>query len=338
MTSGTAQRWVEGPGLQRSGWRGFAVCGALVTLAFAWPLWDLGRFALRSDLFSHVLLIPLISGYLIWKRLGSVSLPQSARSVWAALPGAIGLALLVWYWTGLRARGPLPTVDYLSLMTTAYLGLMLACALGCLGTGIVRALCFPIAFLAFMIPWPTAMIDAVEIGLQYASAEAAAVLLAVSGTPFVRDGKVFDLPGITLQVAQECSGIRSSYVLLITAVLGGHVLLRTGWRRWVLALAVIPLGIVRNGFRILTISMLCVHVSPEMIDSPIHRRGGPVFFVLSLIPFFLLLLWLRKTERPRKAEGPQAPPPVGQQRPPCSRSGEPPQSMRAAASPPTCPA
>ncbi|HOA61638.1 MAG: exosortase [Verrucomicrobia bacterium] len=346
MTSGTAQRRVgpacrslgagRGHGLQSGGWRGFAVCGALVTLAFAWPLWDLGRFALRSDLFSHVFVIPLISGYLIWKRLDSASLPQSTRSAWAFVPAAFSLFLLALYWTVLRSRGPLPQVDVLSLMTAAYLGLMLACALGCLGTGIVRALCFPITFLAFMIPWPTAMIDAVEIGLQHASAEAAAVLLAMSGTPFVRDGKVFDLPGITLQVAQECSGIRSSYVLSITAVLGGYVLLRTGWRRWVLALAVIPLGIVRNGFRILTISMLCVHVSPEMIDSPIHRRGGPVFFVLSLIPFFLLLLWLRKTERRRKAEGPDASPPIGQQQPPCSRSGETPYSMRAAASLPTC--
>jgi hypothetical protein len=33
-----------------------------------------------------------------------------------------------------------------------------------------------------------------------------------------------------------------------------------------------------------------------MINSPIHRKGGPIFFVLSLIPFFALLLLLRKTE------------------------------------------
>jgi hypothetical protein len=33
-----------------------------------------------------------------------------------------------------------------------------------------------------------------------------------------------------------------------------------------------------------------------MIHSWIHRQGGPVFFALSLIPFFLVLIWLRKTE------------------------------------------
>jgi len=34
-----------------------------------------------------------------------------------------------------------------------------------------------------------------------------------------------------------------------------------------------------------------------MIDSPIHHSGGPLFFVLSLVPFFLLLIWLRRSER-----------------------------------------
>lgn len=34
-----------------------------------------------------------------------------------------------------------------------------------------------------------------------------------------------------------------------------------------------------------------------MIDSSIHHRGGPIFFALSLIPLFLLLVWLRRQER-----------------------------------------
>mgnify|MGYP003908365983 CR=1 FL=1 len=36
-----------------------------------------------------------------------------------------------------------------------------------------------------------------------------------------RDGLVFKLPGIEMQVAQECSGIRSSLVLFITGLVAG---------------------------------------------------------------------------------------------------------------------
>jgi exosortase/archaeosortase family protein len=121
--------------------------------------------------------------------------------------------------------------------------------------------------------------------------------------PFLRAGAVFQLPNITIEVAQECSGIRSSWVLLMTSILAANLFLKTSWRRFALVAFVIPLAILRNGFRILVIGLLCVNVGPQMIHSVIHRRGGPVFFVLSLIPLFLLLWWLRKGEiRVRPAE------------------------------------
>jgi exosortase/archaeosortase family protein len=121
-------------------------------------------------------------------------------------------------------------------------------------------------------------------------------LFSISGMTFHREGLVFELPGISLQVAQECSGIRSSLVLFITSLLAGHMFLKSPWRRTALTFFVIPLAIIRNGFRIVTIGWLCVRVDPAMIDSWIHRQGGPVFFALSLIPFFLLLFWLRRGE------------------------------------------
>jgi exosortase/archaeosortase family protein len=86
-------------------------------------------------------------------------------------------------------------------------------------------------------------------------------------------------------------------VLFIAGLLASHLFLRTRWRRVVLVAFVIPLGILRNGFRILVIGLLCVYVGPHMIDSMIHRRGGPLFFALSLVPLFLLLWWLRRQEQ-----------------------------------------
>jgi exosortase C (VPDSG-CTERM-specific) len=173
-----------------------------------------------------------------------------------------------------------------------------------LGGRLLRAHLFAVVFLIFLVPLPTAWENAIEIFFQYTSAEAAALLFAVTGSSVFRDGLVFQLPGITIQVAQECSGIRSSLVLFITSLVAGHMFLQSPWRRAALTLVVIPLAIVRNGFRIYTIGWLCVHVSPTMIDSAIHRHGGPLFFALSLIPFFLLLLWLRWSERRLRSSTP----------------------------------
>ena len=119
-----------------------------------------------------------------------------------------------------------------------------------------------------MVPLPDAAVDWLEKASTLASAEAAALFFAVAGTPLVRQGTLFELPGIVLRVAQECSGIHSSWVLFITSLVASHLFLRTRWRRIVLVAFVIPLGILRNGFRILVIGLLCVNVGPHMIE---HR-------------------------------------------------------------------
>ena len=136
-----------------------------------------------------------------------------------------------------------------------------------------------------------------ETASKLASAEMAALLFSIAGTPVLRDGNVFQLPGIIIEVAQECSGIRSSWVLFITSLMASYLFLKTPWRRAVLVSLVIPLAILRNGLRILTIGVLCVQFGPQMINSVIHHRGGPLFFALSLIPLFLVLWWLRKEEK-----------------------------------------
>jgi exosortase/archaeosortase family protein len=86
-------------------------------------------------------------------------------------------------------------------------------------------------------------------------------------------------------------------VLFITSLVASHLFLKSPWRRIILVAFVIPLGIVRNAFRILVIGLLCVHIGPHMIDSMIHHQGGPVFFVLSLVPLTLFMAWLRRPEQ-----------------------------------------
>jgi len=88
--------------------------------------------------------------------------------------------------------------------------------------------------------------------------------------------------------------------LLIVSLIAGYLFLSSPGNRAMIVLVAIPLGILRNGFRIFVIAMLCVHVGPEMIHSPLHHQGGPVFFILSLVPLFLLLVSLRRFERAKE--------------------------------------
>jgi exosortase C (VPDSG-CTERM-specific) len=271
----------------------------ILSVLFWRPLLDLAKYAAKEELYSHVLLVPVISIYLAWvsRQEWLTTLKSSLPSIRSGLfPAILGFAALGAYF--LFGRG-WRLNDYLSIMTAAYVCFVAAGAVSCLGRDVSRQLIFPLCFLVFMIPFPSFIEHAIEMFFQYASATAVHIMFSMTGTPFVRDGLSFQLPGIVLRVAQECSGIRSTLVLFITALVAGRLFLRTSSRKVLLVLFVIPLAIVRNGFRILTIGMLCVYVDTAMIYSWIHRRGGPVFFAFSLLPFFGLLIWLWKQERNR---------------------------------------
>jgi exosortase C (VPDSG-CTERM-specific) len=277
--------------------RSFVWATVVLALCFAVPLYDLTRFAAGSELYSYILLIPFISLYLVW--LKRHNLPPASKPARGIAAGffTVGTVALFAYWLVLRPRLKLMVDDYLALMMISFLLFFFGVCGLFWGRNILRALVFPLGFLVFMVPIPAVAISGIDSFLQYGSAAVAQGFFRLSGTPFLQDGLVFQLPDITIQIAPECSGIHSSLVLFITSLLASHLFLRTPWKRAVLVLVVIPLAILRNGFRVFTIGELCIHIGPQMINSPIHRKGGPIFFVLSLIPLFILLVMLQKSER-----------------------------------------
>jgi len=283
---------------------GYVACIVLLTLLFIQPLTRLMLYAASSDLHSHIPLVPLVAGYLLYSQRGSLPVPGGRSISGTALHGGIGLGALA---AGIWWRDGLSVNDHLALMALAFVSFVAAGGFLFLGSKWMAAAAFPVAFLLFMVPLPDAAVAWFQRASALASAEAAALYFAIARTTLVRHGTVFELPGIVIEVAKECSGIHSSWALFITSLLASHLFLRNPWRRIVLVAFVIPLGILRNGFRILVIGLLCVHVGPHMIDSIIHRRGGPLFFALSLVPLFLLLWWLRRGEHRVASPGAEAP-------------------------------
>ena len=268
----------------------------LLVLGFWEPGIALVRLAAGSELHSHILLVPFISTFLVYSQRKHMPVGQIAASGGGLVALLAGMAA----WAagrGLhRHLSRLSENDFLALMALSFVCFLVAGGFFLLGPKWMRAAAFPAAFLMFMIPLPDGAVEWLKTSSMLASADAANLFFNLSGTPVMRYGTVFMLPGIVIKVAEECSGIRSSLVLVITGLLAAHMFLKTPWRRAVLVAVVIPLGILRNGFRILVIGMLCVEMGPDMIHSPIHHHGGPLFFVLSLVPFFLLLWWLRRGE------------------------------------------
>jgi exosortase len=184
--------------------------------------------------------------------------------------------------------------DYTSLMTFQVI---------CFGQGVIflfgtqafRMAIFPL-FLVFMIQSQLLMEKTISV-LLAGSTAATHILFNFTGIPFLKEGSVFHLPGMSIQVAKECSGIRSSLGLFITGILAGHLFLRTGWKKFILILFIYPITVLKNGIRIVTLSSLAVYVDERFItQSFLHRSGGFLFYIPALFLLGIVLWWLRKTE------------------------------------------
>jgi exosortase C (VPDSG-CTERM-specific) len=277
--------------------RAFVILACIVTIAFALPLWQLLRFAMTDGLQSYILGIPFICLFLIRFAVERSALNGTPSSLPAVLVAGLGCLALVAFFA--VNHSTTRSNWSLTLSTLSFLCFLLAGALATLGWSTLRPHWFAISFLLFLIPLPVPVTNFFTSALQHATAEVAELTFQLIGMPAFRQGLAFQLPGMTILVAEECSGIRSTLVLLITSLLASHLFLRTCWKKAFLVVLIFPLGVFRNALRITVISWLTVNVDREVVNSALHHRGGPLFFAVSLIPLFGMLLWFRRTDLKR---------------------------------------
>jgi len=141
------------------------------------------------------------------------------------------------------------------------------------------------------------LLDPIVTALQRGSAEVSYAFFRLVGVPVFRNGFLFSIPGLTIEVARECSGIRSSLSLLLTMLVAGHLFLKKGWNKFFLCLAVVPVTIFKNGVRIVSLTLLGVYVDRRILESELHRNGGVLFFALALALLGGVLWLLRRRER-----------------------------------------
>jgi exosortase len=213
--------------------------------------------------------------------------------------GAFGVTL--YYIVNERASF-LSQADKLSLSTFAIVLVWIAGFVLCYGLRTASAALFPLTFLLLMIPLPHALLDTAVIALQKGSASMTGVLLRLIGLPAFRQGFIFSLPGVDIEIGEACSGIRSSIALLLTSLLAGYVFLRSGWRKVALILFTFPLVIFKNAVRIVTLAWLSLYVNRAFLYGNLHHRGGLAFSIPDFAILVGFLFMLRRSETRSKGE------------------------------------
>jgi len=253
----------------------------------------LAKSSFGSGIYPYTITIPLMSACLIYLERSRIFARMRSNIGIGVSLSLVALSLylfLEWHAVGLTPTNALP------LVILSFVLLWVGVFVACYGTHALRAAGFQVAILLLMVPLPQALLERLIFFLRGCSAQAAAVILKVFGVPVFQNGSRLSLPGIDVEVAEECSGIRSGLALLITGLLMGHLFLRSPWRRFCLVLAILPVTIYKNGLRIVTIYLLTVHSSMESLTLWVHHYGGIPFSFLGLSIMACLVISLRKFE------------------------------------------
>lgn len=255
----------------------FFVTWPLSLVALWRPLSVVISLSLADYRYSHVILIPPIAAFLIyWKRRSIFHAPRFCPRLGTPL-AAIGIVLLYF---GRPSTLNSETGVFVSAL--AIVVVWIACFLLSYGPQSFKAALFPLLFLLLFVPVPGSALDLIITGLQRGSAEMTQILYKTLGMPAFRQGFVFSLPGLTIEIAKECSSIRSGIALFVTGLLAGYAYIRSPWRRAFLSVLTIPIAMFTNAVRIVILSWLAVHVDSGYLEGNLHHRGGALFSLISV--------------------------------------------------------
>lgn len=265
---------------------------------FLQPVIHLIRYSLSDENASHLILVPFIAAWILFLErdqiFSSPSSDYASAGVFVCLSALAGFFAL--FFTSSWSQ-----VNQLSLYIAALVCSWIAGFSLFFGRPALRAGRFSLTLLFLTVPIPDFLLDNIIYFLQRGSTEITALLFDLTGVPVLRDGFVFHLPRANIEVARECSGIRSSLALLILALVVAHFYLRRFWRQAVFIAVGLLVMIVKNGVRIVTLTLLASYVDPGFLYGRLHREGGAVFFLLGLA-LLIPVLWLLQRSETRTGE------------------------------------
>ena len=238
--------------------------GALSSLVSQWA---------SDDDYSHGFFVIPLAAFFAWER-------RAALARAAIRPGVEGLLLL-----GVSLFAFVAGIlgAELFLTRSSLIGVLAGTVLFVWGREHFRILLFPLAFLLFMIPLPAIVFNQIAFPLQLVASGLGETAIAAAGIPVLREGNVLQLPNITLEVVEACSGIRSLVSLLMLGVLLGYFAEPRTPGRVVIALAAIPIAIVANATRVAGTGLASYWASPAAAEGFFHTFSGWLMFVVALI-------------------------------------------------------
>jgi exosortase len=238
---------------------------------FSWLVYNW----LNNSYYSHGFLVPLVSGFFLWRKRDAFVRESRNPSNWGLL--ALGISLVAF----LAAQ--VWQAFYISAL--ALILLLSGLALYFLGVQATRRIAFPLAFLLFMVPLP--FINRLSPALESFTASTSTGVVRLLGIPAVNQGSQIQLQDSSFVVGAACSGLNSSVALATLVVIFIYVVEGAYLAKSVLLVLAVPIALVANLFRVSSLLGIAHFFGAEAGMRYFHDYSSPVLFLLA---FALLIL------------------------------------------------
>ena len=222
---------------------------------------------------SYAWYVPIFSLYVLWTERRKL-LESVGNSSW--LGATLVLPFIFIGFLGVRG---LQT----RLAVIALVGLFITVPWAFYGRKTAAQMLFPAGFLLFCIPLAT-FLDVITVHLRLFATGMAYQILHGLGADIVRTGTMLAASdgSFGIDIAEPCSGLRSIFALM--ALTAGYAYFNqpTWFRRALLFACSVPLAILGNVMRILTICLVGRYASSEFATGFYHDYSGYVVFIVAI--------------------------------------------------------
>ena len=222
--------------------------------------------------------VPVFSLYVVWSERRKIMEAVGDPSLW-------GLLLIVPFaFAGfLGARG-----TQVRLEIVGFVGMLIGLVWTMFGVKTMKTILFPALFLLFCLPLHT-YLDLVTIHLRLLAVSIAQEALQGCGVEIIREGTMLVSPtgAFSIDVAEPCSGMRSLFAMMALTAAYSYFTQPTWFRRGLLFALAIPIAVLGNVSRILSIVAIAATCSSDFATGFYHDYSGYVVF---LVAVFLMVV------------------------------------------------
>ncbi|HWJ58987.1 MAG TPA: exosortase V [Sphingomicrobium sp.] len=256
-------------------------------------MYDVARLTWTTEQGGHAPIIVATGAWLLFRELQSTKVKARPGKLWI---GTLALATTLIGYAVARITGILELEGlamYAAVLSAFYL---------LIGGALLRALWFPLVYLAAALPPPDTVVSVITQPIKIGISEAAVSLLHSLGYPIASSGVTIQIANYELLVAAACAGLNSIITLSAICLFYVYLRHRSDLASFLIVGAlIVPVAVFSNFMRVVILVLVTYYLGEAAAQGFLHDFAGLTVFLVALLSIIGLDSLFSRIRERRKA-------------------------------------